>query len=165
MTKSEDVSPTAHPHIALAQTIRPARPADIEPLMLLWLQTSIDAHPFISATYWFESAAMVRDTLVSSANTWVACQQESGKLTGFISLLNPQFVAALFVEKSAHGQGVAQQLMAEVKRHYSSLLLEVYQQNLRAVAFYRKEDFCVIKETKHPGTKLPTWIMRWQNAR
>jgi len=165
MAKPEDVSPPAHQHIAPLQTIRPAQAADIEPLMLLWLRASIDAHPFIAATYWFESAAMVRDTLASSANTWVACQQESNKLTGFISLLSPQFIAALFVEKSAYGQGVAQQLMAEAKSHYPSLLLEVYQQNLRAVAFYRKEGFSVIQETKHPGTKLPTWIMRWQNAR
>jgi len=54
-------------------------------------------------------------------------------------------------------------ITTEAKSHYPSLLLEVYQQNLRAVAFYRKEDFSVIKETKHPGTKLPTWVMRWQN--
>jgi len=150
--------------VAYPTTIRPAQPADIEPLMLLWLQTSIDAHPFIDATYWLESAAMVRETLASSAHTWVACHKESGQISGFISTLNPQFIAALFVRKSAQGQGVAQRLMAEVKSHYPSLLLEVYQQNLRAVAFYRKEGFSVMKETKHPGTKLPTWIMRWSPA-
>jgi len=163
MTKPEDISSTAHLHSVPLQTIRPVQPDDIEPLMLLWLQTSISAHPFIAATYWFESAAMVRDTLVSSAKTWVSYHQESGKLSGFISLINPRFIAALFVEKSLHGQGLAQKLMTEAKSHYPSLLLEVYQQNLRAVAFYRKEDFSVIKETKHPGTKLPTWVMRWQN--
>ncbi|MFZ4832304.1 N-acetyltransferase [Rouxiella sp. Mn2063] len=165
MSKPKAVTPAGVSHITFPHVIRPVQPADIEPLMLLWLQASIDAHPFIAATYWFESAAMVRDTLVSSANTWVACHQESGKLIGFISLLNSQFVAALFVEKSVYGQGVAQQLMAEVKYHYPSLLLEVYQQNFRAVAFYHKENFSVVKETQHPGTKLPTWVMRWQNAR
>jgi putative acetyltransferase len=140
--------------------IRRSKPADTEAIMLLWLRSTLAAHPFIEASYWYESAPMVRETFLPQATTWVSCGDD-GEINGFISVLNQQFIGALFVKESVYGKGVAQQLMQEAKDHFPLLLLEVYQQNHRAVAFYRKEDFFVINDTVHPGTALPTWVLRW----
>lgn len=140
--------------------IRLAQPADTEKIMLLWLRSTVAAHPFIEASYWFESAPMVRETFLPQAVTWVSTAND-GVINGFISVLNQQFIGALFVDENVYGLGIAQQLMHEVKDRYPLLLLEVYQQNPRAVAFYRKEDFLVVNETVHPGTGLPTWVLRW----
>lgn len=142
--------------------IRLAKPTDTSAIMLLWLQSTLAAHPFIEASYWFESAAMVREEFLPQAITWVSCDAV-GNIEGFTSVLNKQFIGALFVKENRYGQGVAQQLMQHVKRHFPLLLLEVYQQNHRAVAFYRKEGFLVVNDTIHPGTSLPTWVLRWQN--
>lgn len=140
--------------------IRRSAPADTEAIMRLWLCSTLMAHPFIDASYWFESAPMVRETFLPQAMTWVSIA-EDGDINGFISVLNQQFIGALFVDENVYGKGVAQQLMQEVKNDYPLLLLEVYQQNHRAVAFYRKENFLVVNETVHPGTGLPTWVLRW----
>lgn len=140
--------------------IRRSAPADTEAIMRLWLRSTLMAHPFIDASYWFESAPMVRETFLPQAMTWVSIA-EDGDINGFISVLNQQFIGALFVDENVYGKGVAQQLMQEVKNDYPLLLLEVYQQNHRAVAFYRKENFLVVNETVHPGTGLPTWVLRW----
>lgn len=141
--------------------IRRSQPADSDTIMLLWLRSTLAAHPFIAESYWYESAAMVRETFLPQATTWVSCGDDDGEINGFISVLNQQFIGALFVKESVYGQGVAQQLMQQAKAHFPLLLLEVYQQNHRAVAFYRKEDFLVVNDTLHPGTGLPTWVLRW----
>ncbi len=140
--------------------IRRSAPADIEAIMLLWLRSTLAAHPFIDESYWYESAAMVRETFLPQATTWVSCA-EGDEINGFISVLNQQFIGALFVKESVYGLGVAQQLMQQAKAQFPLLLLEVYQQNHRAVAFYRKEGFLVVNDTLHPGTGLPTWVLRW----
>lgn len=140
--------------------IRRSVPADTEAIMHLWLRSTVAAHPFIEASYWYESLPMVRETFLPQAHTWVSTGEDGG-INGFIGVLNQQFIGALFVDERVYGKGIAQQLMDVVKKHYPLLLLEVYQQNHRAVAFYRKEDFLVVNDTVHPGTGLPTWVLRW----
>nr|WP_235955963.1 N-acetyltransferase [Rouxiella aceris] len=150
------------PSPATTCLIRPSGKDDLEALLLLWLRSTLLAHPFIDESYWYESAAMVRETFLPQATTWVACRPQDDKIVGFISVLNQQFIGALFIEQACYGSGVAQQLMAQAKDHYASLLLEVYQQNHRALAFYRKEGFTITADTRHPGTNLPTWVMHWK---
>lgn len=140
--------------------IRLAQPADHEAILVLWLRSSLISHSFIAQSYWIESLQMVREDFLPKARTWVACDEE-GHISGFIGVLNQQFVGALFVAENRYGDGTAQRLMAAAKAEYPVLLLEVYQQNHRAMAFYRKENFEITAETRHPGTDLPTWILRW----
>ena len=78
-------------------------------IMALWQVSTTEAHPFISAQYWHESEAVVRDTYLPNALTWVA--EDKGEIIGFISVLDQQFIGALFVDKRYHGKGVGQLLM------------------------------------------------------
>ena len=41
------------------------------PLLALWLDSTIHAHPFISESYWRDSVAVVRDVYLPAASTWV----------------------------------------------------------------------------------------------
>ncbi|MBU9820763.1 N-acetyltransferase [Rahnella sp. BCC 1045] len=140
--------------------IRLAQPADHETILLLWLRSSLISHSFIAESYWIESLQMVREDFLPKARIWVDCDTND-EICGFIGVLNQQFIGALFVEASHYGDGTAQRLMAAAKEEYPVLLLEVYQQNHRAMAFYRKENFEITAETRHPGTDMPTWILRW----
>jgi putative acetyltransferase len=140
--------------------IRLAQPADHETILLLWLRSSLISHSFIAESYWIESLQMVREDFLPKARVWVDCDTND-EIYGFIGVLNQQFIGALFVEASHYGDGTAQRLMAAAKEEYPVLLLEVYQQNHRAMAFYRKENFEITAETRHPGTDMPTWILRW----
>lgn len=119
--------------------IRPFQPGDIEPLLALWLQSTIRAHPFISPDYWHESLPLVRDEFLPQSRSWVA--EHEGVLTGFISVMMDQFIGAVFVAPGYWRQGIGSSLMALVKRHYPVLSLEVYRLNRSARAFYYQQGF------------------------
>jgi putative acetyltransferase len=142
--------------------IRTAVPADIEPLMTLWLASTTQAHPFIAADYWQQTAQLVRESYLPRAKTWVYLHHQ--QIAGFISVLDERFVGALFVDERFHGQGVGAALMEHVQQQHGWLSLEVYEQNLRACAFYRKLGFSEVQRQFNQETQAHTLIMNWAAA-
>nr|WP_232807817.1 N-acetyltransferase [Serratia liquefaciens] len=150
------------PLLPKAAVIRPCHPADMERLMALWLPSTIAAHPFVKESYWQESATLVRENYLPRAQSWAYWHQ--GEIVGFISVLEQRFIGALFVEQAFHGHGVGQALMAHVQQRYPQLSLEVYEQNLRACAFYHKLGFQVTQRLFNEETQAYTLIMNWPSA-
>ncbi|MCE9871385.1 N-acetyltransferase [Hafnia alvei] len=142
--------------------IRPALKQDMPAIMALWLVSTTEAHPFISAQYWRESEAVVRDTYLPNALTWVA--EDKGEIIGFISVLEQQFIGALFVDKLYHGKGVGQLLMMHVKMIFPQLMLEVYLENHRALRFYQREGFHIQDTQFNEDTQHKTAIMLWEKT-
>lgn len=136
------------------------RNTDLAPLLALWLESTIYAHPFINERYWYDSEALVRDAYLPYASTWV--WEERGELKGFISVMDEQFVGALFVRPTAMGRGIGKALMNHVKQRFDWLSLEVYQKNERAVKFYFAQGFRIEESAWQEETRHPTWIMNWQ---
>lgn len=141
--------------------IREYRAQDLEPLMSLWLESTSLAHPFIHPDYWRESASLVRNVYIPQSQTWV--YEKPGRLAGFISVLEQRFIGALFIQRRDYGQQVGAALIGHVQRQFSLLSLEVYQQNARACAFYRKQGFVVVDENFNQETCATTLIMQWAN--
>lgn len=139
--------------------IRLYQPQDIEQLMNLWLTTTIEAHPFIDQSYWLDSEPLVRNIYLPDATTWIYSQ--SGNVDGFISVMEQQFIGALFVRHSEQGKGVGKALMEQAQENYPKLLLEVYQQNQTAVDFYQAMGFSTASQQPHPETNQITLIMQW----
>ncbi|EML2226150.1 TPA: N-acetyltransferase [Klebsiella aerogenes] len=129
------------------------------PLLELWLESTIYAHPFIAESYWQESLEVVRDVYLPAAATWV--WQENDALKGFVSVMDSRFVGALFVAPQAIRHGIGRALLDEVKQHYDWLSLEVYQKNVRAVNFYHAQGFRIEDCAWQDDTQHPTWIMHW----
>lgn len=132
---------------------------DTAPLLALWLDSTIHAHPFIGESYWRDSVAVVRDVYLPAASIWV--WERDGELKGFVSVLDSRFVGALFVAPDAIRQGIGRALLDEVKQHYAWLSLEVYQKNESAVSFYHAQGFRIEDCAWQDDTQHPTWIMRW----
>lgn len=132
----------------------------LDPVLTLWLESTTLAHPFIDEQYWHDSLALVRDVYLPAAQTWV--WEENDTLLGFISVMDNQFVGALFVAPQALHRGIGSALLNEVKQRYPMLSLEVYQKNGRAVNFYHALGFRIEDGAWQEETKHPTWIMRWQ---
>ncbi len=84
--------------------IRKWQSENTAPLLSLWLESTTEAHPFIEPGYWKENEAMVRDVYLPSAETWV--WEQDGEPYGFISVMQSQFVGALFVAPSCIGKGI-----------------------------------------------------------
>ncbi|MEO3991502.1 N-acetyltransferase [Pseudocitrobacter cyperus] len=132
----------------------------LDPLLTLWLESTTFAHPFIDEQYWHDSLALVRDVYLPAADTWV--WEEDDALLGFISVMDNQFIGALFVAPQALHRGIGSELLNHVKQRYPDLSLEVYQKNDRAVNFYHALGFRIEDGAWQEDTKHPTWIMRWQ---
>lgn len=130
------------------------------PLLRLWLESTTEAHPFIEPGYWKENEAMVRDVYLPSAETWV--WEQDGEPCGFISVMQSQFVGALFVAPSCIGKGIGHALLNHVQQRFPHLTLEVYQKNVRAVNFYHAKGFRIEDSAWQDDTQHPTWIMSWQ---
>ncbi|QDX31818.1 N-acetyltransferase [Dickeya poaceiphila] len=141
--------------------IRPYQPQDLEPLVRLWRESTTLAHPFISPRYWQESEELVRGHYIPHSQTWVY-ESEQG-IGGFISVMDQRLVGALFVHHSLYGQGVGAALMQHIQHRFPALTLEVYQQNSRACAFYRKQGFVVVQENDQHETQSRLLIMHWQD--
>lgn len=133
---------------------------DTAPLLTLWMESTIYAHPFIDVSYWQESEPLVRDVYLPGARTWV--WEEEGAVKGFVSVMDGRYVGALFVAPAFERCGIGSALLNHVKQRFSSLSLEVYQKNTRAVNFYHALGFRIEDSAWQEETRHPTWIMRWQ---
>ena len=140
--------------------IREFRHTDMEPLLALWLESTICAHPFIPESYWYESEAVVRDVYLPAATTWV--WDEEGALKGFVSVMEQRFLGALFVAPEALRSGIGKALVQHVQRRFDVLSLEVYQKNQNAVNFYHALGFRIEDSAWQEDTQHPTWIMGWR---
>ncbi|WP_107758480.1 N-acetyltransferase [Dickeya sp. Secpp 1600] len=141
--------------------IRPYRPQDLDPLVRLWLESTTRAHPFISPRYWRESEELVRGHYIPHSQTWIY-EDEQG-IGGFISVMDQRFIGALFVHHNLYGQGAGAALMQHIQHRFPMLSLEVYQQNHRACAFYRKQGFITVQENYQHETRSRLLIMHWQD--
>ena len=122
--------------------IRPLEEADIDQVMQIWLNGNQDAHPFIPEPYWQDHYPLVRDQL-AEADVYVLSRAD--RVLGFIGLTG-NYIAGIFVDQAHRSEGIGSQLLAHVKKDHSSLSLNVYQQNKRAVDFYKREGFQVSAE-------------------
>lgn len=149
--------------------IRSALPADAQELALLgkrlWRETyeglipSLDLEHFLAATFGIsQQAAELADP---TGRTLVLA--EGGRLMGYawlrakapeieVPVDTPLEVARFYVDRTLHGTGAAQALMAAVLAHASmaghdGVWLQVWDQNLRAIRFYAKAGFIDAGET------------------
>ena len=140
--------------------IREFHSADMTPLLALWLESTIYAHPFIAERYWHESEAVVRDVYLPAARTWV--WEEDEALKGFVSVMDGRFLGALFVAPNALRSGIGKALVQHVQQCFDVLSLEVYQTNQNAENFYHALGFRIEDSAWQEDTQHPTWIMGWR---
>ncbi len=119
--------------------IRELREADLDQVMELWLQSNEQAHAFIKEEYWKGHYREVRK-LLPRAEVYV--YEENGEIMGFIGADGP-YIAGIFVDFRSRSMGIGKQLLDYVKLRKSTLTLQVYEKNERAVSFYRREGFMV----------------------
>lgn len=132
---------------------------DINEIMKIWQESTIEAHKFISQDYWLKNYSLVKETYIPLAKTFVYKENDTNK--GFISILNGEFIGALFIDVRYQGKGIGTKLIEFAKKNYEKLSLAVYEKNRKAVEFYEHLGFVIDKEEINEETKEKEFIMIW----
>ena len=138
--------------------IRQLQNKDIDKIMGIWLESTIYAHKFISKEYWNENYNIVKDVYIPMSKTFV--YEDNDDIRGFISIINNDFIGALFVEKNYQSQGIGKSLIDYAKNLYDNLSLAVYKENEKALEFYKKMEFKIISENINEDTNCVEYIMK-----
>jgi putative acetyltransferase len=124
--------------------IRKFENLDLDTVMQIWLHGNLDAHAFIAASFWTEHFEMVRD-LLPQTEIYVHESEGTQQIDGFIGLTE-NHIEGIFVAKAARSKGIGKTLLDYAKSRKPRLTLSVYQENQRALAFYRREQFAIQSE-------------------
>ncbi len=139
--------------------IRKACAQDYSKLADLWLKVSLDAHDFIPENYWRSMHKSVLRDYFPNAETYVF--EDKHQLKGFISLMENNYIGALFVASQYQRQKIGKKLLTYVRRHRSHLNLNVFTKNAQAIRFYQREDFKIVNEQTEESTKEKELQMSW----
>ncbi|MDO7800592.1 GNAT family N-acetyltransferase [Enterococcus avium] len=131
--------------------------ADLETIASIWLRSNLEAHAFIDRNYWLKNYQTVKVSL-TTADLYAYYHNE--KIIGFLGLID-EYIAGIFVLQEYRSLGIGGQLLARIKEKHSKLLLSVYQKNERAVQFYLKQGFTILKETTDYETTEEEFLMEW----
>ena len=112
-----------------------------------------------SKEYWISNYEMVKKVL-PNAELYVYEDDDTKLIDGFIGLTD-SYIEGLFVKDIAQSKGIGKQLLDYVKRIKSTLCLSVYQENIRAVHFYQREQFQIQSENIDDNTDEKEFYMTW----
>lgn len=138
--------------------IRPIRSEDMDKVLDIWLQASIQAHNFIDAAFWREQLGAMRNRYLPAATSYVF--EIDGAVCGFYSL-HGDALAALFVAPGKQGAGLGSLLLADAQARRAMLELTVYSANHAARRFYERHGFVVLGEQQDAHTGHSETRMRW----
>lgn len=137
--------------------IREFTPADLDAVMQIWLQSNLDAHPFVPAAYWEENFPAVRAALPQAS---VLIEEENHVIRGFLGLMD-DYIAGIFVSAAFRSHGVGKRLLDEAKKRRNQLTLHVYEKNDRAAAFYLREGFRRQSAQTDENTGAVELLLKW----
>ena len=137
--------------------IRNIENKDIDKIMDIWLRSTIKAHDFIPKEYWENNYNTVKNVYIPMAETFVYEDEECIK--GFISIINNEFIGALFVDIDFQNSGIGKKLINYSINKYKNLRLAVYKENKKSVEFYINRGFKIIKEEINEDSGHREYIM------
>ena len=137
--------------------IRRMQFTDLDKVSQIWLESNKEAHGFISAEYWESHLQSVKTALLQ-AEVYVYVNERRDEILGFIGM-NGEYIEGIFVDGRARSLVIGRELLEFVKVKKDRLKLHVYVKNERAVRFYKREGFRVIRTLIDDGTGEEEYIM------
>ena len=139
--------------------IRQLRKADINKVADIWLDTNIKTHYFIPAQYWKSNFELVKELLLQAT---VYVYEDKQGIQGFIGL-SDEYIEGIFVSAEMQSRGIGKILLNYAKEKRNKLLLNVYQKNTRAIAFYQREGFEIQGNGVDEATGERDYVMAWHS--
>lgn len=138
--------------------IRKLQDADIDRVADIWLDANLKAHSFISPQYWKGNFETVKKMLPQAE---VYVYENDREIWGFIGL-NGAYIEGIFVSSEMQSRGIGKRLLDFVKTKKTELRLNVYQKNMRAIRFYQREGFKILREGMDEATGEKDYEMTWR---
>ena len=133
---------------------------DINQIMDIWLQVNKKTHNYISEKYWEDNVEYVKKEILK---TKVYVYKDNNEICGFIGLVNT-YIAGIFVKEKYQSKGIGKKLIKTCQSEYTKLTLNVYKKNERAIEFYKKAGFKIVKEETNKETKEKEYEMLWKST-
>lgn len=118
--------------------IRRFKEEDTTKVMTIWTKGNFKAHDFIEKDYWLENFNRVKNEYLLQSETYVYVEDD---IKGFISILDNEYIGALFVRQDSLREGIGRRLLNYCKERYDHLTLNVYEKNINATLFYAAMNF------------------------
>ena len=115
------------------------------------------AHYFISSQYWQNNFELVKELLLQAT---VYVYEKNQEIQGFVGL-NDEYIEGIFVSNEMRSHGIGKALLNYAKNKRNKLFLNVYQKNVRAIAFYQREGFKIQNSDFDEATKEKEYVMAW----
>lgn len=141
--------------------LRPALPADVSQcagIHSAW----IDDTPWMPRVHPLSDMERhYRESVFGTAELIVA--EAGGEVAGFLALLPDGFVSALYLRRSARGQGIGARLIEAAKeRRPTGLSLWTFEANSDARRFYERHGFIEQRRTAGDNEeRLPDVLLSW----
>ena len=138
--------------------IKKFKNTDIDRVMEIWLNSNTEAHNFIDKSYWEKNFEIVKNIL-PQAEIYIC--EENNNILGFVGLVE-NYVAGIFVDKNFRGKGAGKKLLDYIKSIKNNLTLNVYEKNIGALKFYKREGFTVVQFGVDKNTDEKEFVMGWK---
>ena len=140
--------------------IRLSTPSDTAVLADIWRASVRATHDFLLEADFREIDTLVSEHYLPATRVWTALD-EAGGACGFLGLSGAH-VDALFIDPASRGQGAGRRLLAHAQSIAGRLTVDVNEQNLQALGFYRHMGFTATgrSPTDDAGRPYPLLHMR-----
>ena len=139
--------------------IRKSNPQDVEKVLKIWLEASLQAHNFVESSYWHEMLPTVKKYYLPNTDTFVF--EDKRQLKGFLSIIDDKYIGALFIDPKHQNKKIGTKLVGYAKKIYPELSLKVYTKNENALRFYKRHGFKIVAEQTDDSTKQQELLMSW----
>jgi putative acetyltransferase len=139
--------------------IRKSQHQDIDKMLNLWLQASLQSHNFVVAEYWHNMMPIIKKYYLPNTESYVF--EDKHQIKGFVSVIDEKYIGALFVEPKYQKMKIGSKLLNYTKKMHPELSLKVFLKNEDAVRFYKNNDFKIIGEQEDESTKEKELLMSW----
>ncbi|MFN3791755.1 acetyltransferase [Massilia sp.] len=140
--------------------IRLSTDTDTDALAAIWRASVRATHDFLSAAHYRELDVLVARHYLPATRVWVV-EDAAGLARGFLGLSGAH-VDALFIDPASRAQGAGRRLLHHAQGIAGRLSVDVNEQNLQAVGFYRHMGFALTgrSPTDDAGRPYPLLHMR-----
>ena len=139
--------------------IRKLQNVDINKVADIWLKTNLETHDFISGQYWTSHYEAVKKMLPQAE---VYVYEDNKIIQGFVGVRD-EYIEGIFVSDKMQSHGIGKALLDYIKDKKVRLQLNVYQKNIRAMSFYKREGFTIQSERLDDFTGEKEYVMEWNS--